>query len=89
MNAMWSRFTPFVVKAALFFEPIASPFISLVVKRTLGDWKKNGKLDEYRVQTTRMKKYHYLIKVDVDVTPEQTRTALQRARHRLVTTLRR
>jgi hypothetical protein len=89
MNAMWSRFTPFLVKAALFFEPISSPFISLFVKRTLGAWKKNGKLDEYRVQTTRMAKFHYLIKLDMDVTPEQTRTALQRALHRLISTLRR
>lgn len=86
---MWERLTPLVVKAVLLFEPIASPFISLVVKRTLGDWKRNGRLEEYRVQTTRMKKYHYLITVDMEVTPEQTRTALRRARHRLVATLRR
>jgi hypothetical protein len=60
-----------------------------MVRRTLGDWKANGRLEEYCVQTTRMKRYHYLITVDVELSPEQTRTALQRARHRLAATLRR
>jgi hypothetical protein len=89
MNAMWSRFAPYLVKAALVFEPIASPFISLFVKRPLGAWKKQGKLDRYRVGTTRLEKYHYYIDIDIELTPVQTRTATHRVLHRLVTILRR
>jgi hypothetical protein len=89
MSAMWSRFSPFLVKAAFFFEPIASPFISLFVKRTLGAWKKNGKLDQYRVKTTRIDKYHFKMDLDIVVNSEQSRTALQRALFQLLTTLRR
>jgi hypothetical protein len=89
MNVMWSRVAPYLVKAAFMFEPIAPPFISLFVKRPLGAWKKQGKLDQYRVGTTRLEKYHYYIDVDIELTPEQTRTATQRALHRLVTALRR
>lgn len=89
MNAMWSRFAPYLVKAAFVFEPIASPFISLFLKRTLGAWKKQGKLDQYRVGTTRLAKYHYYIDVDVELTPKQTRTATQSVLYRLVTVMRR
>ena len=89
MNAMMSKFTSFLMKVAFVFEPIASPFITLYVKRTLGKLKENGKLDKYRVKTKRMKKFHYKIDLNIDMTPEQTRTVLQSALFQLLTKLRR
>ena len=65
---MSSRLKSFLMKAAFIFEPIASPFISYYLKRTLSDWEKKGKIDDYRVQTTRVKKFHYIVSVDLDVT---------------------
>jgi hypothetical protein len=62
-----------LMKAAFIFEPISTPFISYYLKRTLSDWKKKGRIDDYQVQTTRIKKFHYTIAVDLDVTQRQTR----------------
>jgi hypothetical protein len=80
---MSSRLKSFLMKAAFIFEPLAAPFISYYLKRTLSDWKKEGRIDDYRVQTTRIKKYHYTIALDLDVTPRQT----QRVFHQSLCTL--
>ena len=76
---MSSRLKSFLMKAAFIFEPLAAPFISYYLKRTLSDWKKKGALEEYKVQTTRKKKFHYIIAVDLDVTPQQTRQVFRQS----------
>jgi hypothetical protein len=67
------------MKAAFIFEPIAAPFIPYYLKRTLRDWKEERRIDDYRIQTTRIKKFHYMIKVDLDITPQQTRLLFQQS----------
>jgi hypothetical protein len=61
------------MKGAFIFEPLAAPFISRYLRRQLNNWKKGGKLDDYRVHTTRIKQYHYIITMDLDLTPQQSR----------------
>ncbi len=63
----------FLMKAAFIFEPLAAPFISYYLKRSLSDWKKKGTIEDYQVQTTRKKKFHYTIALELDMTPQQTR----------------
>ena len=67
------------MRVAFIFEPLAAPFISYYLKRTLSDWKKKGAIEDYQVQTTRKKIFHYTIAVDLDVTPQQTRQVLRQS----------
>ncbi len=67
------------MKAAFIFEPISAPFISYYLKRILSDWKKKGRVDDYQVQTSRIKKFHYTITVDLDLTQQQTRRLLHQS----------
>ncbi len=78
-----SRLTSLLVGIALAFEPISPPFISLWLQRRLSNWKKRGIVDEYKVNTTRIGKFHYRVEVNLDVNERQTEWILANIRERL------
>ena len=53
------------------FEPLAPPFISLYLRRRMERWRKEGLFVDYEVKTKRMKKFHYKVDIDLDLTQEQ------------------
>jgi hypothetical protein len=72
-----SRFQSFLVKFGFFFEPVASPFLSLFLKRQLGKWKKNKSISDYEAKVRRVGKFHYNIEMNIDLTPEQSKGVLR------------
>jgi hypothetical protein len=55
---MSSKAKSFLARAAFVFEPLVSPFISLFLKRRVGEWKKKGLIDDYKAKTKRISKFH-------------------------------
>jgi hypothetical protein len=47
-------------------------FISFWVRRRLEDWKNRGLIDDYKVKTRRIGRFHYKIEVDLDLKQQQT-----------------
>jgi DNA-nicking Smr family endonuclease len=65
-----------MVRAAFIFEPLAPRFISYYVGQRLKEWQKQGRVSEFETKTRRLGKFHYKIKVDLNVTSEQARRVL-------------
>jgi len=86
---MSSKVKSFLARAAFVFEPLASPFISLFLKRRLGEWKKNGMIDDYKAKTKRISKFHYKIVLDMDLTSEQAGSILRNSVVKIVERFRR
>ena len=61
----------FFMRALFVFEPLAPPFISLYLRRRMKRWRKEGLFEDYEVKTKRMKKFHYKVDIDLDLTQEQ------------------
>jgi hypothetical protein len=84
-----SNHLPLLARFALFFEPISPRFVSFWLRRRLKKWKNRGLIDDYKVKTRRIGKFHYKIEVDFDLSPEQTDYILSDMLIRIVKTLRR
>jgi hypothetical protein len=46
--------------------------MSFWLRRRLKDWKNRGLIDDYKVKTRRIGRFHYKIEVDVDLKQQQT-----------------
>lgn len=66
----------FFFNLALIFEPLAPRAITYYVSRSLGEWKQQGLIHDYKVKTKRLHKLHYRIWVDADLTASQTHYVL-------------
>jgi hypothetical protein len=73
----------FLARVAFAFEPISPRFISFFIRRRLNDWKKEGAVEDFKVKTKRISKFHYKVTVDLDFTPRQTRNILANVLTRL------
>ena len=73
-----------VIDALFAVEPISPPFISFFLERRLNKWQKQGFLDEYKVKTKRLGKFHYKIEVDLDLTKKQLDTVFSITQKKLV-----
>ena len=78
-SILYSLFARFV----LFLEPISPRFVSFLVRRRLNAWKQDGVIDDFKVRTKRVGKFHYKVVVDLDFTPLQARHVMTDARTRL------
>jgi hypothetical protein len=65
------RFTGLIVRAALFFEPLAPTAISFYMGRRLNELKEKGMISDYKTRTQRLGRFHYKIEVDLDVDSKQ------------------
>lgn len=54
-----------------FAEPISPRFISFWLRRRLGNWKQEGLIDDYRVKTRRLGKFHFTVQVDLELRQKQ------------------
>jgi len=52
-------------------EPLAPPFISFFLRRRMKEWREEGLFDDYEVKTKRMKRLHYKVDIDLDLTHGQ------------------
>ena len=86
---MSSALYSFLARVAFAFEPISPRFISFFIRRRLNDWKKEGAIDDFKVKTRRISKFHYKVIVDLDFTPRQTHNMLANVLTRLSRILRR
>jgi hypothetical protein len=56
----------------LAFEPLAPRAITFYVSRQLGNLEQQGYIEDYKVKTKRIHRFHYRIFLDLDVTSAQT-----------------
>ena len=77
------------VRVAFFFEPVSPRFMSFWLRRRLRGWKDGGLIDDYRVKTKRIGKFHYKVEVDLDLTSKQADWMLRDALVRIVKRVRR
>jgi len=68
---MFESVRNFFARALLVFEPMGARFLSFFLRRKMKGWQKEGLLDSYKVRTKRMKKFHYKVDIDLDLTQEQ------------------
>jgi hypothetical protein len=73
----------------LFFEPISPRFVSFWLRRRLRKWKDRGLIDDFKVKTRRISKFHYKIEVDLDLRPQQANYVLSDLLIRIVKRVRR
>lgn len=73
---MSSRFFSFLVKIAFIFEPISPRFVSFLLGRKLKEWKIRRLIDDYKTKIKRIGKFHYVIDMNLDLTPEQVRSTI-------------
>jgi len=73
---MSSRFFSFLVRIAFIFEPISPRLVSLFLGRKLKEWKNRRLIDNYKTKIKRIGKFHYIIDMNLDVTPEQVRSTI-------------
>ena len=86
---MSSTLIPLLARFALFFEPISPRFVSFWLRRRLRKWKNRGLIDDYKVKTRRISKFHYKIEVDLDLTSQQADYVLSDMLIRIVKRVRR
>ncbi len=67
-----------MVRAAFFFEPLAPTAISYYVGRKLNQWKNEGLISDYKTHTQRIGKFHYTVKLDMDLTSGQAGYVLEK-----------
>ena len=79
----------FFFRLALIFEPLAPRAITYYVSQSFGDWRQQGLVNDYKVKTKRLHKFHYRIWVDVDLTASQTHYMLGHLLPRRINFLRR
>ena len=60
-----------LMKVAFVFEPLAPTAITVLMNQQLRQFKKTGKIGEYKTHTKRLGKYHYRIEMDLDLTGKQ------------------
>jgi hypothetical protein len=60
----------------LFFEPISPRFISLLLRRRLSEWEREGLIAGSKTKTRRIGKFHYRVEVDLDLTQQQANRIL-------------
>ncbi len=66
------RLIGLLFRVGLVFEPLAPPAISFYLSRSLlHEWKQKGLILDYAVHTKRLGKFHYKIKIDLDVNANQ------------------
>jgi hypothetical protein len=65
------RLINFLFRVALAFEPLAPRAISFVLSRELNGWKQEGLIDDYKIHSKRLGKFHYKIEVDFEVSRNQ------------------
>jgi hypothetical protein len=53
------------MKIAFRFEIFYPQAIKIFLNRKLKEYKNNGKLDNYKVKTQKLGKYHYFIEMDL------------------------
>jgi hypothetical protein len=63
--------------------------MSFWLRRRLRGWKDRGLIDDYRVKTKRIGKFHYKVEVDLDLTSKQADWMLRDALVRIVKRVRR
>ncbi|MGE5637112.1 MAG: hypothetical protein ACM3WQ_00255 [Chloroflexota bacterium] len=71
------------------FEPLAPRAITYYVSRQLGNLEHQGYIEDYKVKTKRIHRFHYTVFLDMDVTPAQTHYALAHMLPRRIKFLRR
>ena len=59
------------LRFAFVLEPLAPPAISYFLARRLNQLKRQGKISQYKAQTRRLGKFHYIVQIDLDLTGEQ------------------
>jgi hypothetical protein len=84
-----SDYLPLLARFALFFEPISPRFVSFWLRRRLRKWKNRGLIDDYKVKTRRISKFHYKIEVDLDLRQQQADYILSDVLSRMVKRVRR
>ena len=73
----------FVVSALFALEPISPRFISFFLGRRLSTWQKQGLLDNGKVKTKRLGKFHYKIEIELDLTQKQLNTLFSNIQKKL------
>ena len=73
---MSSRFFSFLVRVAFIFEPISPRLVSLFLGRKLEEWENRRLIDDYKTKIKRIGKFHYIIDMTMDLTPEQVRSTI-------------
>lgn len=71
-SILYSVFARFM----LFLEPISPRFVSFLIRRRLNVWKQEGLIDDFRIQTERVGKFHYKVMVDLEFTSIQVHHAM-------------
>ncbi|HLN45995.1 MAG TPA: hypothetical protein VK209_09850 [Candidatus Sulfotelmatobacter sp.] len=79
----------FLFNLALAFEPLAPRAITFYLSRQLGNLEHKGYIEDYKVKTKRIHRFHYTVFLDMDVTPAQTHYALAHMLPRRIKFLRR
>jgi hypothetical protein len=80
---------PLLGRFALFLEPISPRFVSFWLGRRLKDWRSRGLIDDYKVKTRRIGRFHYRVEVDLDLSPQQANWMLKDTLIRMLRRVRR
>lgn len=70
-SSVREKITGLLLRVAFAFEPLAPTAISFFLGRRLNELKKKGLISNYRSRTQRLGKFHYRIKIDIDVNSTQ------------------
>ena len=73
----------FVISALFALEPISPRFISFFLGHRLNKWQKERLVDDYKVKTKRLGKFHYKIEIDLDFTQKQLNTLFSNMQKKL------
>lgn len=66
-----------LARFAFFFEPISPRFVSLWLRRRLKNWKDRGLISGYELSIRRKGKFHYKIKLDLELNKRQAERILE------------
>jgi hypothetical protein len=57
-----------LLKAVFVFEPLAPTAITILVNRQMAKFKNNGVIGKYKTATKRLGRFHYRIRIELDLT---------------------
>jgi hypothetical protein len=60
-------------------EPLLPLFLSHFLNNQLRQWKDEGLINDFKAEAKRIRKFHYKIAVDLDLTSDQTKNIINKS----------